>query len=77
MLFSSLVFIFIFLPIVFFVSRFLNIKLQNIFLLLASLVFYAWGEPIYVFLMLFSILVNYIAGIVIGTNENPVVKKYF
>ena len=77
MLFSSLVFIFIFLPIVFFVSRFLNIKLQNIFLLLASLVFYAWGEPIYVFLMLFSILVNYIAGIVIGTNENPVVKKIF
>lgn len=78
MLFSSLVFIFIFLPIVFIVSRFLNIKWQNVFLLLASLVFYAWGEPIYVFLMLFSILINYIAGLVIDSFKyNLVLKKIF
>ena len=36
---------------------------QNILLLLASLVFYAWGEPIYIFLMLITITVNFFAGI--------------
>ena len=60
MLFSSIVFLFYFLPIVFLLYYALSFSrmLQNILLLLASLVFYAWGEPKYVFLMIGSILLN-------------------
>ena len=66
MLFSSLIFIMVFLPVVFFGSRILRKnKYVNVFLLLASLFFYAWGEPVYVFLMLASIIVNYFAGLAI------------
>lgn len=44
-------------------------KGRNLFLLIASLVFYAWGEPKYVFLMIFSILVNYIFGRLMDKNR--------
>ncbi|EDS71940.1 hypothetical protein ANASTE_01644 [Anaerofustis stercorihominis DSM 17244] len=60
MLFSSNIFIFIFLPIVLFVYYFLLGKsrnLQNIFLFIASLFFYAWGEPKFVLIMLLSIII--------------------
>lgn len=66
MVFSSTVFIFVFLPIVLAINFLLNNRFRNIFLLLASLVFYAWGEGIQVLMMLFSISVNYISGICIG-----------
>lgn len=79
MLFSSVVFLFIFFPTVlilyymFFFSR----ACQNVILLIASLVFYAWGEPLYVLLMIASILVNSIlAGLVgklSGTGSRKVV----
>ena len=53
MVFSSMVFLWIFLPVVFLLSLLIrNIKAQNILLLIASLIFYAWGEPKYIFLML-------------------------
>lgn len=65
MLFSSMVFLWIFLPVVLVVSRFMKIKYQNIFLLIASLFFYAWGEPKYVLLMLFSIFINWGSGILL------------
>ena len=65
MLFSSLIFITAFLPVVFIGSRILHKnKYVNVFLLLASLFFYAWGEPVYVLLMLLSVIVNYFAGII-------------
>ena len=63
MLFSSSVFLFIFLPAVllgYYLLR--GQKARNLLLLAASLLFYAWGEPIYVFLMLFSIAANYFLG---------------
>ena len=64
MLFSSLIFIMVFLPVVFAGSRILHKnRYVNVFLLLASLFFYAWGEPVYVLLMLASIIVNYFAGL--------------
>lgn len=64
MLFSSLIFIMVFLPVVFIGSRILHKnRYVNVFLLLASLFFYAWGEPVYVLLMLASIIVNYFAGL--------------
>src|SRR5690606_33157276 len=66
MVFSSTVFIFVFLPLVLVINFLLNNKFRNVFLLLASLVFYAWGEGIQVCLMLFSIGINYISGICIG-----------
>ena len=63
MLFSSSVFLFIFLPAVL-LGHFLlrGQRARNLLLLAASLFFYAWGEPVYVFLMLFSICANYALG---------------
>ncbi|MCL4114222.1 UNVERIFIED_CONTAM: hypothetical protein GTU68_065103 [Idotea baltica] len=63
MVFSSTVFLFVFLPFVLIVNFLLKQAYRNFFLLLASLVFYAWGEGILVLLMLFSIALNYIAGL--------------
>ena len=63
MVFSSLPFLFLFLTVVLLVSHILPFKFRNFFLLLANLVFYAYGEPIYVLIMIGSILVNYICGI--------------
>ena len=60
MVFSSLVFLCIFLPIVFLGHTILpGIRAKNAMLLLASLVFYAYGEPVYVVLMIASALCNY------------------
>ena len=68
MLFSTTTFIFIFLPIVIavyyvFLSKTKNIK--NIFLLIASIIFYAWGEPYFVLIMILSIMMNWIFGLLI------------
>ena len=66
MLFPSEIFLFVFLPIVLFIYYALlrkNIVLKNIFLLAASLFFYAWGEPEYVFLMVVTIMFNWFFGI--------------
>lgn len=63
MVFSSLTFLFCFLPVVlllYYVCR--SIVWKNVILLIASLLFYAWGEPVYVILMILSILFNYYAG---------------
>ena len=65
MLFSSITFLFIFLPLVLFVyyAVLRKTKYRNYWLLIASLCFYAWGEPVYVFLMLTSIIGNYLIGL--------------
>ncbi len=65
MLFSSMIFLWLFLPVVFIVSRWMGIRQQNIFLLAASLFFYAWGEPKYVLLMLLSIFLNWSCGMLL------------
>ena len=66
MLFSSIPFLYYFLPCVLILYHIVPKKIKNGALLLASLVFYAWGEPKYVFLMMGVILLNYVAGILIG-----------
>ena len=69
MLFSSNVFLFVFLPlaiIVYYTILRKTLYGRNIFLLIISLVFYAWGEPVYALLMLFSLVVNYFSGRIIG-----------
>ncbi len=63
MLFSSLTFIFVFLPIVCFLYWIVKPNLRNIVLLLASILFYAWGEPKYVLVMLATILINYLGAL--------------
>ena len=62
MVFSSLIFLFRFLPIVLFFYFIVPKALRNTILLIASLLFYAWGEPIYILVMLASILGNYLLG---------------
>lgn len=68
MLFSSIVFLFSFFPAVMILYYLLPVRFRNVILLLASLVFYAWGEPVYLFLMLLSILFNYFSGLDIARN---------
>lgn len=64
MLFSSLVFVWYFLPIVFILTSLVpSTKIKNIILLIASIFFYTWGEPKYILLMIFSITLNYTFGI--------------
>ena len=63
MVFSSLVFLFYFLPVVLVLYALAPRRGKNAGLFAASLLFYAWGEPVYLFLMLFSILANYLFGL--------------
>lgn len=62
MIFSSLLFLFRFLPAVLIVYYIVPPALRNLVLLLFSLLFYAWGEPVYIILMIVSILVSYTGG---------------
>lgn len=73
MVFSSSIFLFLFLPCVLFGYYVLfagSRKLQNIFLLIVSLIFYAWGEPSFVLIMIMSIVVNWWFGIIIDKNRD-------
>lgn len=76
MLFSSLIFLFGFLPVFLLVYFVVPKKGKNLVLFLSSLFFYAWGEPIYIFLMLFNASVDYLAGRLIERyEEHPAAKK--
>ncbi|MGL5982475.1 MAG: MBOAT family O-acyltransferase [Cetobacterium sp.] len=70
MLFSSLIFLSIFFPLVIFTYFIVKKDLRNYILLGASLIFYAWGEPRYLSIMLIVILLNYISGILLDKIEN-------
>ena len=65
MYFSSLIFLFLYLPLVLLGYFAIPRKFRNGFLLLVNLVFYGWGEPVFVLIMALSITVNYICGIFI------------
>ena len=74
MVFSSLTFLFIFLPaVLLFYFLLPGIRAKNAVLCLFSLVFYAWGEPVYVLLMIASILLNWLAGL--GMERFPRRKR--
>jgi len=75
MLFSSLLFLWVFLPVVLLGSRVLPRGWVNPFLTAASLFFYAWGEPVYVLIMLGSIAVNYTCGLGVDRADSPGKKK--
>lgn len=74
MLFSSITFIFIFLPATIALYLIVPERFRNVVLLIASLFFYAWGEPVYVVLMILSIFLNYFCGKEIFENSGEKAK---
>ena len=66
MVFSSLEFMFLYFPVVLLLYFITPLKWRNVTLFLTSLIFYGWGEPSYVFLMLFTITVDYFLGFMVG-----------
>lgn len=74
MVFSSSVFLFLFLPLVILGYHLLKGNWRIYFLMLVSLLFYAWGEPINILVMLFSICFNYIFGLFLHMSEEN--KRY-
>lgn len=76
MVFSSLLFLFLFLPVnlvLYYLSN--NIKIQNGILIIFSLIFYAWGEPIWVSLLILSSFVDYLNGLLIEKNRGKLLAK--
>ena len=65
MVFSSISFLFIFLPLLLTIYFVVSKKLRNYVLLIASLIFYAWGAPECLWIILFIILINYVGSILI------------
>lgn len=75
MVFSSAIFLLLFLPIVFVFNFICKKEFSNILLLIASLIFYAWGEPYLVLLMIVSIILNWIIGKAIDRTDGRQTKK--
>lgn len=77
MVFSSLPFLFYFLPLALFLYYVSPRKLKNFTLLVVSLLFYTWGEPVYIFLLLFSAFVDYFLGLLIQKyrSDSPIKAK--
>ena len=69
MIFSSILFILVFLPVFLLIYYIVPVSGRNVVLLIGSLFFYAYGEPRYIFLLLGSILVNYILGRGLGSHR--------
>ena len=65
MVFSSILFITRFLPLVLAIYFIVPKRIRNLVLFLSSILFYAWGEPVYILLMCFTITVDYVFGIII------------
>ena len=77
MLFSSIPFLYYFLPSVLILYFIVPKKLKNTVLMLSSLVFYGWGEPKYVVLMIASIVIGYFSGILIEAFSQKKLSKVF
>ncbi len=75
MVFSSITFLFVFLPLTLVIYYICPKALKNIWLLIASLVFYAFGEPMYILLLVSSIIVNYLSGLLIGRARDKAFPK--
>lgn len=78
MLFSSLEFLYLFMPMVLLVYFLSPLRWRNIVLLIFSLIFYGWGEPVYVFLMMLTISLDYVFGRLIEKNldNKPKARRY-
>jgi len=77
MLFSGIPFLYYFLPGVLIAYFLVPWKLKNTVLLLSSMIFYGWGEPKLLFLMVFTIVLFYFCGLAIGRQEGQRQKKFW
>ncbi len=75
MVFSSLEFLLLYLTVTLLLYYIVPIRARNIILLAVSLVFYGWGEPVYMFLMVFTIIVDYVFGLLVEKNQQKQNKK--
>jgi len=76
MLFSSITFLYVFLPIIVALYFIVPYKVKNYVLLLASLIFYVWGEPKYIIIMIVQIILGYIFAIIIDKYRDKSSVKY-
>jgi alginate O-acetyltransferase complex protein AlgI len=76
LVFSSIVFLFYFLPLALFFYYLSPNKLKNFTLLIFSLIFYSWGEPIYILIMIFSSISDYIHAIIIDKYRYTLKSKF-
>ena len=79
MVFSSIIFMYLYLPITLIVYFLTPARYRNIWLFLVNIIFYGWGEPVYILLMFVSITVNYIVGIMVGKykdDNKKLAKRY-
>ena len=78
MVFSSLTFVPLFLPLVYLLYYACpKLKARNIVLLVFSLLFYAWGEPKWIFVMLLTVTINYCCGILIDRSQKQAVRTFY
>lgn len=70
MVFSTLVFLYLFLPLTLIIYYASPKKAKNLIILLSGILFYSWGEPIYVVVMLISTMIDYTAGLILNRFEN-------
>ncbi|MEW8955059.1 MBOAT family protein [Clostridium sp.] len=79
MVFTSVIFLFLFLPLTLVVYYLLpSLKLKNLWLLIVSLIFYAWGEPKFVIIMIGEIIINYFLALLIDKfKERKSIKLFF
>ncbi|MDD3242785.1 MAG: MBOAT family protein [Eubacteriales bacterium] len=75
MVFSSLTFLFLYLPVVLLIYYLCPRKYRNAVLLIFSLVFYGWGEPLYITIMLFSTALDYVCGYFVGKYRQSNVRR--
>lgn len=76
MVFSSLIFLYFYLPIVLILYFISPMKIKNIILLISGIVFYAWGEPFYIVIMMLSASIDYIAGRLIHYFDKSQKKRF-
>ncbi len=77
MVFSSITFLFFFLPTVLLLYQLSGKSTRNLLLLAASLFFYSWGEGVYVLLMVTSIIINYSGGLLIAGSRTVASRRFF
>ena len=78
MIFSSLTFLFAYLPLTLAVYFLVPLRWRNLILLLVSLFFYGWGEPVYITIMLLSILIDYTHGLLVEKyRDNDKKARWF
>ncbi len=78
MVFSSLEFLYLYLPaslLIYFLIPARYLTARNFALLILSLIFYGWSEPVYIFIMLFSIIVDYVCGYLVSVHRESAPKK--